>query len=169
MRRRTKPRTLSLGTISSGTLRPEDVIPELLYAAYSIRMSRADRATVRKLAREWAAMTDDDGDILDSARDSNPDADAEIWQELADLLESYTPDYCYVGSIEGDGADIGVWPVSEVLMGEYADECPRIDVSGNPRDFVPRSASHYIAVSDHGNATLYRRAGNRWVECWSVV
>jgi hypothetical protein len=29
--------------------------------------------------------------------------------------------------------------------------------------------THWLHANDHGNATLYRRAGRRWIEVWAVV
>jgi len=92
---------LEPGTISSGTLRDEDVIPALLDTADTVNMSREDRNRVRSLAADWRAHTNDNIDP------------AEIWSDLLDVLDSYAPPRHYVGSLEGDCAEIGVWEIDE--------------------------------------------------------
>lgn len=44
MKRSKRPHTLSLGSYSSGTMRPEDLIPTFLDAIEGIKLSKADRA-----------------------------------------------------------------------------------------------------------------------------
>lgn len=179
MRRRTKPATLPLGTVSEATLQAFDVIPELISAAQSVRMSRADRAKVCELAKEFAALPTEDVMWSRNGRPETDDAAEtadEIWGELADILGGYVPDYCYFGAHEGDGACIGVWPISEIFddtsQGSYDGDCWRLRENEHPEDEgveIPADMAHALAVNDHGNATLYRRSGRRWVECWSVV
>lgn len=167
MRRKTKPHTLPLGTIIHGTGRMEDIITALLDAAASVRMSAADRAKVRALAREAAALTFSPAD--------EPDADMGVYDELEQVLGSYVPDYCYFGAHEGDGSDVGVWPVADVFehchrQGGYDGLVWHLrENSGPAEESIPEAFSHALAVNDHGNATLYRRAGRRWLECWSIV
>lgn len=164
MRRRPKPRTLRIGSISTGTLRPEDILPELFYAGQQIRMSSGARQTLRKLEREFDAR-------------SEPESLSDIMDEALSVLEDYTPDYCYLGSHPGDGADLGVWPSEELLSGtDDAGDVYRSDrLPGDARPAALRRDDDYndepywLHVNDHGNATLYRRAGRRWINVWSVV
>lgn len=106
MRRHTRPRTLSIGTISSGTLRPEDLIPAYISALEDLRLRKADRLTLNKARRAFEANSTENEDVEDE-----PAFFGELVDELAKLAESYAPDYCYVGSTEGDGAEIGCWPM----------------------------------------------------------
>jgi hypothetical protein len=168
---RGKARTLPIGTISSGTLRSDDVIPELLAAADSVRMSAADRRRVRELRREWRSVAA----ALAHDTDDDPD-DGTIWNDLLDLLQGYAPDYCSVGAHDGDGADIGVWPSWDYLESESAGQhdsatrlCNASVYKTDSLSDAPKGFPHVWVVNDHGNATLYRRSGRRWVECWSVV
>jgi len=151
-------------------MRPEDLIPAFLDAAEELRLSREDRKVVRLLRAELAYLEahppaidpfDDMGDRL---------------SDLFDLLDRYTPDYCYFGAHPGDGADYGVWIVEDLLQdtrqGGYDGCVFRADTPPYPVGALadlPFDYSHWLHVNDHGNCTLYRRAGRRWVECWSVV
>lgn len=159
MMRRTKARTLPIGVISEGTLLPHDLIDSLAWDLRSIRLSRADRSAVARIVRDRNAREDED------------EASAEDWQELTEIADRYVPDYSYFGSHDGDGACIGVFPSSELLDNTYDDGAVQRGMvnMGPEESAVPRDRSHFLAVNDHGNATLYRRAGNRWIEVWSIV
>ncbi len=184
MRHTTPRRTLSIGTISSGTLRPEDLIEAFLSELRPLRLSRQDRAAFRKLEREYEAI-DPDADPTDD--DPDPaEVLSDILGEIEVIAESYVPDYCYLGATEGDGAEIGVWPVTEALEptshqggydgniwrsanlpNENAEEMHsfrHLNGAGSPCTFT-----HWLHVNDHGNATLYRRSGRTWREVWAVV
>lgn len=162
--KRSKPTTLRLGTISEGTLRPEDLIPAYLSALDGIRLSKAERKTVRDVRYEWErSAVDYDG------------AD-ELIEDLTNIIDAHCPDYAYFGTSEGDGACFGVW--ADIASAQE-------DARGNPRNIITndgpdddggfpgaaksRGLDYFLRVNDHGNATLYRRAGNRWIEVWSVV
>lgn len=164
-----KPSTLELGSVSSGTMRDDDLIPSFLYEARRLRMTREDRKTINDLAREYDAKSGAEDD--DSAEDVS-----EITSELFDILDRYCPDYCYFGAHPGDGADYGVWVVEDLFydtrQGSYdglvmrGNDCPSLE---DLREARSSNYSHFLHVNDHGNATLYRRASNRWIEVWSCV
>lgn len=155
MRRRTKPTVLSIGSISTGTCRTEDIFPELLWELGRLRLSRRDRSQLCKLRREFDSLPEND----------ETDTREDILSELYDLGQNYCPDFCYLGSHPGDGADVGVWPSEDILIsgGYYRHEV------ADSRETATREHAHALEVNDHGNATLWRRAGLRWVEVWSVV
>lgn len=167
IRRHRRPTTLAIGTISSGTLRLEDLIPALLNELEALRLTRAERGTVRQIRRCVDQEGYFDGAMVETGSlgqpaDADPDDD---YAELTTIADNHCPDYCYVGSLEGDGAALGCWPI----VPESTDE----DVFRSvyyPTDRVATTDRPYwLHVNDHGNATLYRRAGRRWLECWSVV
>ena len=179
-----KPTTLELGTISHGTMRVQDTMPALLSALDGIRLSAKDRRTcddVQQCLDEWIAADD-------KATDSDNPADAdylmlaahishlemEMNETLIPLAQEYVPDYCGIGSHPGDGSDLGVWVCDELLhdttQGSYDGYCWRLRENNHPtEETIPADMSHALAVNDHGNATLYRRSGSRWTECWSIV
>jgi hypothetical protein len=169
-----KPTTLELGTISHGTMRVQDTMPALLSALDGIKLSAEDRKTcdgVQRCLDAWLAVDDEDTDS-DSATDL--DLEMEMNETLLPLAASYAPDYCYVGSHPGDGSDLGVWVwdalFDDTTQGSYDGYCWRLREGNHPTgEAIPADMSHALAVNDHGNATLYRRSGSRWTECWSIV
>ncbi len=158
MTNRKRQTTLSLGVISEATLRLEDLIPALLWDVRRLRLSRQERIDVSAIDRRNADdyQTLPDGETEDDARQFD-------YERLTEIAENHLPDYSYFGSTDGDGACIGVWPSLDAAVEEFdrVAELPAIVKGYSP--------SHVLQVSDHGNATLYRRAGNRWIEVWSVV
>ena len=91
---------------------------------------------------------------------------------LCALIRGVIPHF-HEGTLEGDGADFGVWPIRELFedthQGGYDGFIYRLAEGDAPNGAIPADYTHALAVNDHGNATLYRRAGRRWLECWSVV
>jgi hypothetical protein len=133
---------LDLGTISHGTLRPQDLASALL--DFSEYFSA-------ELVAELSAITEDEG------RDE--DVNSDVIGDAIDALGEYAPPYCYVGFHEGDASDLGVWFSHDAF--EYAchtgeilkiDDLAELD-SMRPADLT---AGYIARVSDHGNVTLYR-------------
>lgn len=148
-----KPKYLEIGSISTGTLRDDDVIPALLDACDTVRMTRDDREQARDLRKEWDHWQGSEDDRPEWGHESS----GEIWEALLDLLGNYAPPYCFVGASEGDGADIGVWVCCDVHSR---------DEVWDTREPEPEYWEHRLVVTDHGNMTLYDRRGR---EVWSCV
>ena len=179
-----KPTTLELGTISHGTMRVQDTMPALLSALDGIRLSAEDRQTCDEVQRcldTWIALDALFVDEEDPGSAASADADdllfdleIEMNDTLIPLAESYVPDYCYVGSHPGDGSDLGVWPCEDLFgdatQGSYDGYCWRLGENNHPdEETIPADMTHALSANDHGNATLYRRSGRRWTECWAIV
>lgn len=177
-KRSRKPTTLQIGSISEGTLRPEDLIDRYLDELERIVLSRKERGRVRSIRASYDAA------IGNTRSEYWNDIASEDLQELSEMMENHCPDYSYFGTSEGDGASFGIWPSIDSLEDDAIEHSRYLD----PRD--PRSryasvlkmaagdefpsarkatVSHIMEVSDHGNVTLYRRSGNRWIEVWAVV
>jgi len=154
-------------------MRPEDLIPAFLDIAKSLRLCRDDRSCVQRIRRIERMSTGTYGECSHGYLDA--DDAAEDLETLFDLLNNYVPDYCYFGAHPGDGADYGVWVVEELLtpgspQGGYDGLVYRCTEDfEQPGPHVPKSYTHFLSVTDHGNCTLYRRAGRRWIEVWSIV
>ena len=84
------PEPWQVGTVSHGTMRPEDLIP-------------AFEAECRRVGVDLPA------DPVDA---DHEDAD-EYLSELFDALDRECPEGFYVGAHCGDGSDLGVWPVED--------------------------------------------------------
>ncbi len=163
MIKRHKKTTLPIGTISSGTLRLEDLIPALASALSDLRLTR----TERKIVNEALALTIDETEQCQF-----------VYEDLEQIAQAHCPDYTDFGATEGDGAEIGVWPSMESLNEDARctardwdrgdDVAPRV-WKINAGDRRPLTVNYVMEVTDHGNVTLYRRAGRRWIEVWSVV
>lgn len=170
MRRRSKPTTLPIGSISSGTLRMEDLIPALVGALEGLRLTREERKTladVRRASEHADRVISSEAEGEDCVDYWQNDA-ADDYDALTQIADAHCPDYCYFGSTAGDGAEIGVWPSWDGLRdAEHDRTLTRVD-GALPIPFS-RHITHALQVNDHGNATLYRRAGRRWLEVWSIV
>lgn len=97
-----------VGSISSGTLRPDD-----LARAFTDELERLAPAKAAELRAEYAEAYK----FLDGQRPlvlTVACCDlAELADVLQDALEELAPEGCYFGTLEGDGADFGFWPVQE--------------------------------------------------------
>jgi len=137
------------GSISHGTMRPEDLIPSFVWELRRLA-KRAGRV------REFAPL------IKDAENTSEEDA-PDILDELFTALEEFAPPYGYFGAHEGDGSDYGFWLYRHAL-----DEFDGLKVSDTSE--VPRGYSGEVMhVNDHGNATLYNYVRGRAYEVWSIV
>lgn len=155
-----KPCYASLGSISEGTLRDEDLVAsfswELRHYMKRLRLTREQRKRFAALLRDC-----DKCDFEDHDEGSN-DFIANCISELQDALDELAPPYSYFGTLEGDGACFGFWPVTD------HDELPRYP--GITDAAASREAHDCYVISDHGNVTCgHISARGRFVEYWNVV
>lgn len=150
-----------LGSISSGTMRPEDLIPA--FAAELKRICGDDLSGKCLVESSEALEFDSDASGYDL------DEIHETLEYLTDELNAYAPDYCYFGAHPGDGADFGFWLSEDWQERAKEDSVLFVDdLSKVPDDFP--FAGQVCVVNDHGNATLYQmRACHQLEELWSVV
>jgi len=151
--KRRKLRKASLGSISSATLNPSDLFSAFLWECQHIRLTKAERNTVRRIAADRA--TDDETADERLANDV---------QELTEILEANAPAYAYFGAHPGDGADFGFWLSTDSLE-ETFDGLRVNDTSEVPRGY----SGEVLHVNDHGNLTLYVASRGRLREVWGVV
>lgn len=150
----------SIGSISTGTLRTQDLLPAFLDECESLRLSRDERNAVRQIRKTTNRII--------NGRYGDEDA---YWQEIAslhvdklqDILNNHALPYFYFGSHPGDGADFGFW-LSDCLAQDF-DGLRVSDLSEIPHDF----AGEVLHVNDHGNMTLYSAFHGRLREVWSIV
>ena len=147
----------NIGTVSSCTMREEDLIPSFLSELSSMRpLRREHRTLIRQIKR---AMRKADYYGSDSAS-------FDLNESLFDALNEYCLPYFYFGSHPGDGADYGYW-----LSEEWEEELDSNDgIKVSDLSEVPVGFSGDVAqVSDHGNVTMYRYTRGRHRELWSLV
>ena len=140
-----------LGSISTGTLRTED----LLAAFHS---TIAASGTPPALA--------EDGYIDGGARYS----DGELLEVYTEQLESLCPPFVYFGTLEGDGADFGFWvdmdSLDEARHLARQHKMPLVHAWPlTDGEYLPEE-NVIVQVNDHGNVTVMDMERN---VLWSVV
>jgi len=143
--------TFRLGSVSSGTLRPEDLI-----AAFAAALDDLEpRSAVAAEAQEYDPETAD------------PDVGNLLLEELFEALDDLAPSYCYFGAHDCDGADFGFWPCIDAIDEAIASgELRKIaDLAEIPATYDGEA----LLVSDHRNMTLYSVKGGVASEVWSTV
>jgi len=145
-----------IGSVSHGTMRPEDLIPRFLDV-----LKELDEPAHRKIVSIY-------GDIIDTLGDndatSDPEQDDECLTACFDALDRCCPPYFYFGSHQGDGSDYGFWLSEESL--EDFDGLKVSDTSDVPEDYQ----GEVLHVNDHGNCTLYTADGKgNLSEVWAIV
>lgn len=105
--------TILIGTRSHGTLRTEDLLATAIDTAREVGIGE-DRLRHPLFLFDLLMIADEanmsvDPEVMLSA--------VEAMVALEDLINFALPEGLYYGSIEGDGADIGVWPY-------HAEDCP---------------------------------------------
>ena len=170
-----KNATLELGSISAGTCKAEDLADALIW-----NLEHVDLTIEHIAAVEWASSRLEELQSDDTYNEPTLGAgtgvldQTEILDNLINVAQGYLPDYCYLGMHENDGADFGVWVISELFedttQGGFDGSVYRSTTATNSiGEHVPAAYSHYLAINDHGNCTLWTRDGDTWKECWAIV
>jgi hypothetical protein len=134
-----------IGTVSEGTMRPEDLIPAFLGV---IEQYAPDRYADLCADFDDTAWDDVDLEFL-----------SEFLDELFGIMDEIAAPYTYFGASEGDGACYGFWP-----------DIAGLEEDARYRDGVVKVSDdidYVMSVSDHGNVTLYD--AHTRAEIWSVV
>lgn len=157
-------RKVHLGSISSGTMRPEDLIPVF---ADELKRLCGDDLSGKCLAESSEALEFDP-----DASGYDLDEIHETLEYLTDELNAYAPDYCYFGAHPGDGADYGFWLLEDWQERAKEDGVLFVDDHSEiPANLPPERL--VCVVNDHGNATLFATimtpSGRHYTVIWSVV
>lgn len=169
--------TFTLGAISTGTLRLEDLLPAFLSALDDLREDATFEpgADAPEAVAAYGRLDDELGAM--ERRMSRPGyyASFEVagdLDRLTELLEERCPIGVYFGTHEGDGADFGFWPDPEFLARpeDYGtDECPVIRVA-DLSEVDDSFRGTVLHVNDHGNVTVYSAEPEaELVELWSCA
>ena len=152
-------RPASLGSVSSGTLRPQDLLSALsselegqtirngAFLACPENYPLRDRCA--KLIGEAQDSFGDDGETLTEQGEEHA---SELIDSLCDCLSEFAPPFAYFGAHEGDGACFGYWANVQGAR----EECEFVS---SKRQEYPADdyRGEWLHVNDHGNATLYVR------------
>ena len=151
-----------MGTVSSGTMREEDLIPDFCWEL--ARLARQTGILPAKARKSHLALVRDIETRME-AEDyfESEDASYDLNEGLFDALNTYAAPYFYFGSHPGDGSDYGFW------LGEMFDEdfdgLKVADLSEVPAKY----RGEVLVVNDHGNMTLYVKTSRAMREVWAVV
>ncbi len=136
---------LKIGVRSEGTLRIEDLLDAAVDTLAEVAPRRA--AGFRR-------------EVEKSAKDGHEYGD-EILEEISDAVNEHVPQFCYYGSLEGDGACIGVFFSEESMRESVYDGETWIDKCDGKK--MPKDARYRAVISDHGNVSIYFRNGREIV------
>jgi hypothetical protein len=140
----------TIGSISEGTLRTEDLVSAFSYELARLTNGSPD-AHEKAVLQSVETWETEDADYREEMEG------CEIVQDLIDALNQYAPTCCYFGTNEGDGASFGFWPCMEAV-----DELPRVS---DPADVEKHLGEECVFVNDHGNVTLYNADGSVAWDC----
>ena len=145
-----------LGSISTGTLRTEDLLQRFADTL------KACGSTSNEIANAYDfvnAIEPEDNP------EGNPDAQL-IMDLLWEALEAMCPPFIYFGTHPGDGADFGFWPDMDRLNEELQWERDHYPDDSVPDELTLDDDGVIVQVSDHGNVTVMDMERN---VIWSVV
>ncbi len=165
--------TKFLGSIASGSLRTEDLLPAFLDCLDSwkeeLSLSLPIGATFEQtesVKREVSRIDDLLADIesRQSSDDYYESEEAQYDMEsLESELQNVAPPYFYFGAHPGDGADFGFW-LSEDSLADF-DGLRVDDLAEVPDDYC----GEVLLVNDHGNTSLYIANNGQMSEVWAIV
>ena len=138
----------SIGTVSHGTMRTEDLIPTF---AEELKSLDEDR--------EYADL------VIQAEAVTDYDCEASFYllEELFDILGNFAPPYFYFGEHPGDGSDYGFWIIEDFQ--QDFDGLKVADLSEVPDAYE----GEVLHVNDHGNTSLYVADKGKLKEIRSVV
>lgn len=143
----------TIGTISHGTFRNEDLISAFAdELRYLVGKEAAAAHPYLKGMEEAQAILDSLEENPDWDLDpENGEAAQQCLEWFFEALGELAPPYCYFGAHEGDGSDFGFWPDFDAI------ECEGIPRVEDASDLPDGYTGEWLLVNDHGNCTLYTR------------
>jgi hypothetical protein len=154
----------NMGSVSSGTLRSEDLIDSFTYELrHQKPLSRQHRKMLREIERRIASHQRLQRRHPEMENYFDTEDASEDVQELCDALECYALPGFYFGTHPGDGSDFGFW-----LSDSFVDDFDGLRVDDTSE--IPRSyRGEVLHVNDHGNVTLYVATRGKLREVWGIV
>lgn len=143
----------SIGVVSEGTLRQEDLLSAFVSAVEDLIEDDDDRAMCGQLLISAHRYMD-----MDALSEDGAEEVSSIIEELEDLLNGACPPYIRFSAQDGDGACFGFWPDVDCAILD-AENGEILRSNGSVPDLL-------LDVNDHGNVTLYEVSLK---EIWSTV
>lgn len=135
--------TFQLGSVSTGTMRTEDLLPAFARALISF-VGRPEYHRIERPLMDRA---------LEITNGDTPAYPQSTFKALFDTLNELCPPFVYFGAHPGDGADFGFWPDWDALDdGPFSDMCICDECDNKPFELV--SEGHIINVDYRGNVTV---------------
>jgi hypothetical protein len=152
---------ISFGTVQSGTMRNEDLIPAFMD---ELRWLDSENITLSEIDEKLNKMEDDQLSEYWNTEDADYDREA-LEDDLNNECENMP--YAYFGSHPGDGADFGFWIDSYAVEDAISNgEIKSVeDLSELEDDYE----GEVVVASDHGNMTLYNVFQGKLTEIWGIV
>ena len=154
-------KTLAVGSWSEGSTRDQDIAEAILDMASSVGIEYDESIVISGetdfdyVARWLAHFNDHEGEPCagETAGDhfrACPLDDGLFMDGAMSALDEYAPIYCYVGMVEGDGANFGVWPAHDSI-----EEAIRTGERVDDETVINHEDGVRIHTSDHGNVEVY--------------
>ena len=162
-----------LGSVSTATMRPEDLIPAFCDILKQYAPDAGGNADLLADADNWMAGAVEDAGGIFNGEESREDHAAEIVDALFDALNEIAPEGAYFGAHPGDGSDYGYWMGEDFggdedegdCAGEYSPgmECPdeyyiegedELEGEERPRYWIVEPVSNAIALRHGPYSTL---------------
>ncbi|MGI6379205.1 MAG: hypothetical protein ACOX2R_00305 [Anaerolineae bacterium] len=137
------------GSVISGTMLPEDLMPALLETLYLCDAERAEAWAECWQEIDHRIYNQDEHEDGEMFAGLDPEKISYALNELFDELDEISPRGCYFGAHPGDGSDYGWWPAEDyddeeeeeeeippeeqLAVHEYLDALVRIDKDGRKR------------------------------------
>ena len=102
---------LQIGTISEGTTKTEDSGPNLIWHVDRLDLDNTDLFLFKILKKEFSGEIEH----LEESEEEYSEKLENIFDEIKEIADNYTPDYCYLGMSDCDGAAFGGWPVPDLF------------------------------------------------------
>ena len=151
-----------LGSISTGTLRTQDLLPVFLETFIALGGNVPSDLECGSYIEylnwpnpETTACNEDD---------KFWDSEDAMWdmEALTNGLNNLCPPFVYFGTLEGDGSDFGFWPDMEALN----EAMQNMGMASESDEEILAEEGVIVQVSDHGNVTVMDIDRN---VIWSVV
>lgn len=142
-----------LGTIISGTMRAEYLIPA--FSGELRRLAGNDAAALALCNR------------ADRLEDYESEEAETILDELSTELNNYALPYCYFGARRDDLADYGFWVYTDDLVDMVIDDGGRV-VSDLFEDMAGH-CGHVLLINERGDYSLFYLENGELTEIWSIA